>query len=69
VVDDSVLWKGVRVGPGAVVRRSILGDGVAIEAGERVEDSVVVRAEIVRDFERGRRSGANLVAPVGPVLD
>jgi NDP-sugar pyrophosphorylase family protein len=69
VVEDSVLWKGVRVAAGAVVRRSILGDGVAIEAGERVEGSVVVRAEIVRDFERGRRSGANLVAPVGPVLD
>ena len=69
VVEDSVLWKGVQVGPGAVVRRAILGDGVRVAPGEQLEDAVVVRAEIVRDFERGRRSGANLVAPVGPVLD
>ena len=68
-VTDSVLWKGVTVEPGAVVRRSILGDGVRVESGARIEDSVVVRAEIVREIERGRVEGANLVAPVRPVLD
>jgi NDP-sugar pyrophosphorylase family protein len=69
VVEDSVLWKGVRVEAGAFVRRSIVGDGVRIPEGERIEDSVVVRAAIVRDFERGRVLGENLVAPIRPVLD
>ncbi len=68
-VVDSVLWKSVIVESGAVVRRSILGDGVRIRAGETVEDSVVVRASVVTDFERGSVTGDNLVAPLRPVLD
>lgn len=68
-VEASVLWKDVRVEPGAVVRRSILGDGVRVAAGETIEDSVVVRASIVGDFERGTVRGDHLVAPVRPVLD
>lgn len=68
-VADSVLWKGVRVESGAVVRGSILGDGVRIGPGERIEDAVVVRASIVRELERGRVEGDNLVAPIEPVLD
>ena len=68
-VTGSVLWKGVRVEAGAVVRGSILGDGVRVAAGEAVEDSVVVRASVVRDFERGSVRGDNLYAPIRPVLD
>jgi NDP-sugar pyrophosphorylase family protein len=68
-VVDSVLWRGARVAAGAVVQGSILGEGVRIAPGEHVEDSVVVRAAIVRDFERGRVEGDNLVAPIRPVLD
>ena len=68
-VADSVLWKGVRAEAGAVVRGSILGDGVRIGPGERVEGAVVVRASIVREVERGRVEGDNLVAPIEPVLD
>ncbi len=68
-VDKSVLWRDVSVGRGATVLRSILGDGVLIAPGVRIEDSVVVRAEIVRKIERGRLSGDLLVAPIRPVLD
>lgn len=68
-VAHSVLWNGVRVEPGAVVRECVLGDGVTIGAGERVEGVAVVRAEICREIERGELRGANLVVPFGPVLD
>ena len=46
-VRETILWDDVLVAPGARVRRSILGDGVRIRAGESIEDSVVVRAELV----------------------
>ena len=68
-VSESVLWRDVSVDAGAVVRRSILGDGVRIREGVRIVDSVVVRAEIVREIERGRVIGDLLVAPIRPVLD
>lgn len=68
-VDGSVLWRDVSVGRGATVLRSILGDGALIAPGVRIEDSVVVRAEIVRKIERGRVIGDLLVAPIRPVLD
>lgn len=68
-VEDSVLWKEVRVESGAVVRRSILGDGVRIPEGATIENSVVVRASIVTDLERGTVEGDNLVAPIRPMLD
>lgn len=68
-VSESVLWRDVTVDAGAVVRRSILGDGVHIQEGVPIVDSVVVRAEIVREIERGRVIGDLLVAPIRPVLD
>lgn len=68
-VRDSVLWEDVEIGGGATVLRSIIGDGVCIPAGLEVLDSVVVRAEIVREIERGRLFGDLLVAPIRPVLD
>lgn len=68
-VTDSVLWNDVDVGPGAVVRRSILGDGVRIPPGMRIDGSVVVRAEIVRDVVRGTVRGDLLVAPIRPVVE
>jgi NDP-sugar pyrophosphorylase family protein len=68
-VADSVLWKGVHVERGAVVREAVLGDGVRVPAGEKVERAVVVRAEIVREVERGEVRGENLVVPLTAVLD
>ena len=46
-VQNSVLWDNVIVDEGAYVRRAILGDGVRVRAGERLEDMAVVRAELV----------------------
>lgn len=69
VVEQSVLWRDVRVESGAVVRRSVLGDGVVIPRGMHVEQSVVVRASLVHEIERGSVQGDNLVAPIGAVLD
>jgi NDP-sugar pyrophosphorylase family protein len=46
-VHESVLWDNVTVEKGAHVRRAILGDGVRVLAGERRENVVVVRAELV----------------------
>jgi NDP-sugar pyrophosphorylase family protein len=68
-VAESVLWRDVRVEAGASVYASILGDGVRVPAGERIERSVVVRADVVREIERGEVRGENLVAPLEPVLD
>jgi len=68
-VDRSVLWNAVRIERGAVVRDAVIGDGVRIAKGEVVERSVVVRADLVREIERGTVRGDNLVVPLGPVLD
>jgi NDP-sugar pyrophosphorylase family protein len=46
-VHESVLWDNVIVEKGAYVRRAILGDGVCVLAGERLEDVAVVRGELV----------------------
>ena len=46
-VHESVLWDNVTVEKGAYVWRAILGDGVRVLAGERIEDAVMVRAELV----------------------
>ncbi len=69
-VSESVLWENVRVETGAFVRRAILGAGVVIGAGERIENAAVVRADLVRDAERpakglaGELLGDNFVAPL-----
>lgn len=41
LVEQSVLWDGVSIGPRAIVRRSVLASGVTIEAGAVVEDAVL----------------------------
>jgi NDP-sugar pyrophosphorylase family protein len=46
-VHDTVFWDDVTVERDAFVRRAVLGDGVRIGAGERIEDAVVVRADLV----------------------
>jgi NDP-sugar pyrophosphorylase family protein len=46
-VHDAVLWDDVNIENEAHVRRAVLGDGVRIRSGERIEDAVVVRAELV----------------------
>lgn len=46
-VHDSILWDDVIVERGASVRRAVLGDAVRVPAGDRIEDAVVVRADLV----------------------
>jgi NDP-sugar pyrophosphorylase family protein len=46
-VSQSVLWDGVVVEPDARIRRAVLGDGVRINAGEIIEDAVIVRNLLV----------------------
>jgi NDP-sugar pyrophosphorylase family protein len=46
-VHDAVFWDDVTVARDVYIRRAVLGDGVRIRAGERIEDAVVVRAELV----------------------
>ena len=46
-VHDSILWDGVIVEKGASVRRAVLGDAVRVPAGDRIEDAVIVRADLV----------------------
>jgi NDP-sugar pyrophosphorylase family protein len=66
-VSESVLWDSVTVEKGASVRRSILGDGVRALAGDRWENVVVVRSELVAGITpplkalKGQVSGANFV--------
>lgn len=47
-VQDSILWDRVSVEGRAFVRRSVLADGVRIESGAKIENSVVVRADVMR---------------------
>src|SRR5207244_7568045 len=46
-VHDSILWDDVVVERGASVRRAVLGDAVRVPAGDRIDDAVVVRANLV----------------------
>lgn len=64
LVQDSVLWDGVKVEAGARVCASVLGDNVTVPAGAVIERSVVVRRDIVREMERGQIIGENLVVPL-----
>lgn len=69
-VHESILWNQVTVEEGANVRRSVLGDGVRVRAGELLEDSVVVRADLVADLTppakalKGSVRGENFVVPL-----
>ena len=69
-VHGAVFWDHVTVHKGAHVRRAVLGDGVHIPAGERVEDAVVVRAELVSGKTppakalKGQVMGENFVVPL-----
>lgn len=46
-VRESILWDDVVIDRDAKIRRAIIGDGVHILAGEVLEDTVVVRADLV----------------------
>ncbi len=62
-VQDSILWRGVKVERGARVRQAILGDNVRIPAGMEIERATVVRHDVVKVIERGQIVGENLIVP------
>lgn len=41
VLEEAVLWHGVKIGEGAVLRRCVVGNGNEIGAGEQVIDRIV----------------------------
>jgi NDP-sugar pyrophosphorylase family protein len=45
VVESSILWRGVRIGPGARVSNAILADDVVVEAGSVIEGGEYGRGE------------------------
>ncbi|MDT5270046.1 MAG: mannose-phosphate guanylyltransferase [Acidobacteriota bacterium] len=69
-VAESVLWENIHVARGALVRRSVLGEGVRVGPEEIFDNVAVVRAELARDVERpekglrGEFRGSNFVAPI-----
>ena len=69
-VSEAVLWDGVVVESQARVRRAVLGDGVQIKSGVVVEDSIVVRNELVAGITppakalKGHVQGDNFVVPL-----
>ena len=69
-VRESILWENVKIESGAHVRRGVLGDGVQVSGGEKLEDVAVVRAELVCNSEpppkalKGEVRGSNFVVPL-----
>ena len=70
-VSQSVLWKRVRVEPGARVTECIVGDEVIVPAGAVFHRAAIVRADLAAASERpekalpGQIMGENLVVPFG----
>ncbi len=69
-VEDAVLWENVMVERSARVRRAVLGAGVRVRTGEEIENSIIVRAELLKGEERpekaldGEVRGDNFVVPL-----
>ena len=69
-VIDTILWDNVEIGGGASVYRCVIGDNVTIPNGERIENSVVVRRDLVEGKKRpdkalpGDFRGENFVVPL-----
>ncbi|MEP7213847.1 MAG: NDP-sugar synthase [Acidobacteriota bacterium] len=70
-IRDSVLWDGVTIGDDVNLYRTIVADGVTIEAGEHFENAAIVRAEMVRNCDeipekalKGYIQGENYIVPL-----
>ena len=63
-VEQAVLWDRVTVEGGASVRQSVLADGVRIPANAVIERAVVVRLDSMRQIERGKVVGENVIVPI-----
>jgi NDP-sugar pyrophosphorylase family protein len=69
-VRQSIIWDDVQVGENATVDRCVLADNVTIPSGERIENSIVVRRDLVEGKKRpdkalpGDFRGENFVVPL-----
>ena len=70
-IKDSVFWDNVTIGDRATLYRTIIADGVTIEAGEHFENAAIVRADAVRSCKeipekalKGYIQGENYVVPL-----
>lgn len=68
---DSVIWDNVTINDGATLYRTIIADGVVIEAGEHFENAAIVRADMVRGCTeippkalKGYVQGDNYIVPL-----
>ena len=71
IIKDSVIWDDVNIADGANLYRTIIADGVKIEAGETFENAAIVRADMVRNCEeipekalQGYIQGENYIVPL-----
>jgi len=71
IIKDSVIWDDVNIADGANLYRTIIADGVKIEAGETFENAAIVRANMVRNCEeipekalQGYIQGENYIVPL-----
>jgi len=70
-VRDSVIWDDVVVADDVNLYRTIIADGVRIEAGEHYENAAIVRADMVRNCTeipekalKGYIQGENYIVPL-----
>ena len=69
-VTDTIIWDNVAVGSGAFVNRCVLADDVTVPSGERIENSIVVRRDLVEGKKRPEKAlpgifrGENFVVPL-----
>lgn len=70
-IRDSVIWDNVTVSDEVNLYRTIIADGVTIDAGEHFENAAIVRAEMVRNCDeipekalKGYIQGENYIVPL-----
>lgn len=69
-VTDAILWDSVQIGDGATLNRCVLADNVTIPGGERIENSIIVRRDLVEGKKRPEKAlsgdfrGENFVVPL-----
>ena len=66
-----MIWDDVTVAEDVNLYRTIIADGVTIEAGEHFENAAIVRAEMVRNCDeipekalKGYIQGENYIVPL-----
>jgi NDP-sugar pyrophosphorylase family protein len=69
-VTDSILWDNVEVNAGARIHRCVLGDNVRLAENEVIENSIVVRRDLVEGKKRPEKAvpgdfrGENFIVPL-----